>query len=878
MRKTNYLKSLLIAVALLMGGSSAWADEGSATVKMTYINGSDANVDTSYGEVETAYCGYNKISSGKVELSNKDWGVNNIAYLQVDASNIDGTITGATLTVDCQQITARGLNYGVGYNTAEWSSELTWNTADRSITTMGDVVNGSKTSADKNITFDISAALVGDEDKIATILVYQTAAGGGYVKNPVVTIKYRPTAQTVTTTTSYNFEGDEAVNPFKIADAARMTSSIIADETLQSKVLKHSCSNMNVVAFSYYNFSELVQKAVKVDIEFDFYVPEVAGHELISIADADYHTLSGAGFTEKSNTGYGSKGSIFNLGCYRGGGNNKFAVNNKQNDLAGLNSWCHAKVVIDVANKLVDYVITDLTGEELMSATGQNYLNSDAQKCTQIDFYIGTNTSGNCINLDNLFITSYVNVGGSYADYTVVSFDETSGQEIRSETRNDEVGSAITLEKNDKDAIFNDDETVRYIYVSDDAAEKEIAEDGSTIVTITFRQAEKWNYTIGTIYGETKLSFESEGWVWEDLNNISVVYPRFQALGRQLLEKAPVSNELKQSVTISMNNDHKDLSYSAVEGVDNLYLLAEAENLGTSYPTSPTSFSARVSGNKIIYAASGALITLPAGKYKFTLGVVGKPNNGTCIYNVNAGDNVIITELASGGNYLTLGTSDEFELSTPTPISFTCSNANSDRGIDLIYIQKTDKMPEKEEVNVTAAGYATLASNYALDLSEMENIYTANIADGIVNFSQNNGKVLPGTGLLIKAPQGKVEIPIISEAATVTDNALVGVLADTKLDAGIFVLMNGDEGVGFYKATNEAGFTVRANSAYLPASVAGARFIGLDATATGISDTTRLTDNETVNKELYNLQGQRVAGAQPKKGLYIQEGRKVIIK
>ena len=188
--KRQLLRTLLVGL-LALAAPSAWADTGTAVVKATYINGSEA--DESYGEIaagEAVYCGYNKISGGKVELANSAWGVNNIAYLQVDASAFEGTITGATLGVDCQQISARGLNYGVGYNTSEWSSTLTWNTADRSITTLGNVVSGSKTTADKHIDFDIKGAFKDDADKIVTIIVYQTAAGAGYIKNPTVTIEY----------------------------------------------------------------------------------------------------------------------------------------------------------------------------------------------------------------------------------------------------------------------------------------------------------------------------------------------------------------------------------------------------------------------------------------------------------------------------------------------------------------------------------------------------------------------------------------------------------------------------------------------------------------------------------------------------------------
>jgi hypothetical protein len=47
--------------------------------------------------------------------------------------------------------------------------------------------------------------------------------------------------------------------------------------------------------------------------------------------------------------------------------------------------------------------------------------------------------------------------------------------------------------------------------------------------------------------------------------------------------------------------------------------------------------------------------------------------------------------------------------------------------------------------------------------------------------------------------------------------------------------------------------------------------------ATGISDATRLTDNgEGIKDNVYNLKGQRVS--QPTKGLYIMNGKKILVK
>ena len=168
---------------------------GSASVRMTYINGSDDAVNTSYGQVYAgtpAYCGYNKITNGTVELANKGWGVNNITYLEVDASAISGTINRVTLTGDFQQISARGLSYGVGYNSAAWSSTMTWNNADRSITTLGNEKTVGRATNDTPLTFDITDAFTTTGNKKMTILVYQTAAGGGYIKNPTVSVEYTP--------------------------------------------------------------------------------------------------------------------------------------------------------------------------------------------------------------------------------------------------------------------------------------------------------------------------------------------------------------------------------------------------------------------------------------------------------------------------------------------------------------------------------------------------------------------------------------------------------------------------------------------------------------------------------------------------------------
>jgi len=179
-----------------------------------------------------------------------------------------------------------------------------------------------------------------------------------------------------------------------------------------------------------------------------------------------------------------------------------------------------------------------------------------------------------------------------------------------------------------------------------------------------------------------------------------------------------------------------------------------------------------------------------------------------------------------------------------------------------------------ESVAISDAGWATYCSSKALDFTDVTGLtaYTASKDGDVVKFNKVTGKVPANEGLLVKG--ATTNIPVCASASAI-ENLLVGVTVNTNKDANtIFVLKNGANGIGFYKNTN--AFTVRANSAYLDATdVAGARtFIALDdEETTNIDLTSVFSKGEAV---VYDLQGRRVA--QPTKGLYIVNGKKVVIK
>lgn len=108
------------------------------------------------------------------------------------------------------------------------------------------------------------------------------------------------------------------------------------------------------------------------------------------------------------------------------------------------------------------------------------------------------------------------------AEFTV-KFVDGNGNEIKaSDTRSESIGAGIVITDADKAAVYNEDHTVKYVYVSDDAADKTVAADGSTVITVTFREAATWNYTINAVDGDGNLlqtlksgsNFEAENLMW----------------------------------------------------------------------------------------------------------------------------------------------------------------------------------------------------------------------------------------------------------------------------------------------------------------------------------------------------------------------------
>ena len=177
-------------------------------------------------------------------------------------------------------------------------------------------------------------------------------------------------------------------------------------------------------------------------------------------------------------------------------------------------------------------------------------------------------------------------------------------------------------------------------------------------------------------------------------------------------------------------------------------------------------------------------------------------------------------------------------------------------------------------VNISSAGYATFGYPVALDLTGIE-AYTAAVSGDKVVLSSVKGKKIPAnTGIILKGT-GDVTISLTTETTDdITGNDLkVSDGTVTGDGSTIYVLGQNSEGkVGF--GLLKTGEGLAAGKAYLIVTGSESRsFIDIDDNVTGIQ---QVKGSKSQVESYYNLNGQRVA--QPTKGVYIVNGKKIIIK
>ncbi len=197
-------------------------------------------------------------------------------------------------------------------------------------------------------------------------------------------------------------------------------------------------------------------------------------------------------------------------------------------------------------------------------------------------------------------------------------------------------------------------------------------------------------------------------------------------------------------------------------------------------------------------------------------------------------------------------------------------------------------LTEAYTTNITSVGAATLMLPFVSKIPAGVAAYTLNYTAGqtyVKATEVTGGTLSANTPVLLNAEAGKywfinttnVASATTDDGANHTVGALVGVYTDTYCPADDYLLGVKDEVVAFYHPAGKNTNYIRANRAYLHADGAGARL------TVNFEDEEETTGIENLIPALskgegavFDLSGRRVA--QPTKGLYIVNGKKVVIK
>lgn len=224
----------------------------------------------------------------------------------------------------------------------------------------------------------------------------------------------------------------------------------------------------------------------------------------------------------------------------------------------------------------------------------------------------------------------------------------------------------------------------------------------------------------------------------------------------------------------------------------------------------------------------------------------------------------------------------------PSNMSYTYDSENGGAGGMNVIISFDEKETDgKESLHIaTNYGYITYSSENGLDFTDSENVKAYIIAsyDGDIVYLSRVTVVPPETGLILKAEAGDYEIPFAVTEDSYVVNMLVGVnqptiVTPTEGTYTNFILGDGNRGLGFYRVKEDG--TLAAHRAYLQLPTSkieyGAKYFRLSFD----DETTAVQGIETKGEDsavYYDLQGRRYETKPNVRGVYIKNGKKVIIK
>ena len=262
----------------------------------------------------------------------------------------------------------------------------------------------------------------------------------------------------------------------------------------------------------------------------------------------------------------------------------------------------------------------------------------------------------------------------------------------------------------------------------------------------------------------------------------------------------------------------------------------------------------KVGSDAYLYAVSSEMNYLRTGK-KSNVG-----NNGKATISIDSEKGQVLVTFQGSNTHKYLKYNNQNNL-------FSCYQYETSEWSIYFYRYEPDT---SFDISIGATGYRTIVTAKDVTVPEGVEAYVV---------TENNDKdvklaqvttLMAGEPYILKGAEGSYTLTVADQAEQPATNMLE--ISDEKTGTGVFVLANKSKGVGFYRWV---GGPLGAGRVYLPAvtSSNAIEYLGFGEDATGIHS---IDNGQLTIDNVYDLSGRRVA--QPSKGLYIINGKKVVLK
>lgn len=506
----------------------------------------------------------------------------------------------------------------------------------------------------------------------------------------------------------------------------------------------------------------------------------------------------------------------------------------------------------------------DAFNEEFSAKLGDNVAKDLASITIENSASSNTN-AGRAYAIDNMSITSKISADVP-ANYVIkkVCGSVVLGEEsfIGIEGKNPTIS---------EDNIFVDGK--KYIYVSNDSEEKGTIVEGS-VYTLTYREAETYNYSVTGKVDDVVIKEFAKSQNFEG-ETVSSPYLRYVEKDGVWYEAARgTSAYYKASAVLDSDNQELVIAYKKGD-VNNVAYFKEAEEIEGLTVSTNQNADVRCSNAAGAYNSSETPVvvtTLPAGTYQLTVGLWGGKQDQSQNFKLNDGGKEPWT-IPFTGSFQDV--SKELVLKAETEISIPKSDAANGRCLDYVLIQKT-----AESVSVSKVKFATYVPTCNVVAPADVKVYTAKVNEDksavVLTEVPANFVIAKGTPVLVGAEPGSYTFAASAdEAATIENNELKAAADDTKGNGSTIYALVEQDGKAVFAPLKE-GVAVSLGHAYLELPAASAtRFYSIQfgGETTGINEVNAAAKADGA---YYTLQGVKTSKAA--KGIYIHNGKKVVIK